>query len=172
MTMTTLLLSTLTLPWSDICAAFGLVLSIVLIIYVTRRFGWRFAVPYLILFGTALARLGFDVLADYITLGQTASSLAAVALAVGLSIALIGNLGFWYMTKLATPPKGYPPLLYVVVPLLYAAAMEVDLRPTLPTLTEWLGLALLVLGALVPFGILVTRGIRVNLTAKRARSTH
>lgn len=147
-------------------ASFEFALSILGVAYLTRRLGWRYAAPALILTGVALSRLALDMAARPLILAQIGTQITVLVVGVGLLLAVLGDIALWRMVTAAPPPKGYPPLFaWVILPIFALIPMhEAEI------VSGFVDSALLVVGVIAPMYIIVFQVRRAKRSAKRTHT--
>lgn len=158
-------------PLSDIAAAFALVFGILGIVYLTARYGWRYAAPVLLLIGVALCRLALDVAGRPLILTQIGVAPAVLAVVAGLLLVVLGDIALWRVFAAPQPPKDFPPLFISVI---LPAMMLVTTREPFDVL-GFFGYADVVLafaGLTAPMALIFIQVMRAIRAAKRARATH
>lgn len=172
--MATTLNALLAIVVADWIAVLALASSILGGIYLTVRYGWRYALPALILTGVALCRLALDVAGRPLVLAQAGQpGMEAVVFSVlaALLLVVLGDIALWYMLAGPPPPRDYPPLfIWAILPSIMLISTH---EPY-----EVLGffgygdLALVIVGMLAPVSITFFQAMRAIRAAKRARATH
>lgn len=171
MNMDTTLNALLAIVVADWIAVLALASSILGGIYLTVRYGWRYALPALILTGVALCRLALDVAGRPLILTQIGMAPAVLAVVAGLLLVVLGDIALWRVFAAPQPPKDFPPLFISVI---LPAMMLVTTHEPFDVL-GFFGYADVVLafaGLTAPMAIIFIQVMRAIRAAKRARATH
>lgn len=171
MIMHTALTTLLAIMQADWIAVLTLASSIMGGIYLTVRYGRRYALPALILTGVALCRLALDVAGRPPILAQIGMVPTVVAVVAGLLLVVLGDITYWRMFAAPPPPRDYPPLfIWAILPSIMLVS---TLEPyDVLGFFDYAAMMLLVVGALAPMSITVFQVMRAIRAAKRARATH